>query len=234
MAVVDATMNLLTRKTANALAERLGTSATAAHAGVATSVAALMAAMSNRADDASFLIAVFNMVKTADTESILQALPGLASGMAAAAPTLKEGSRFSSLLLNGQQAHVEDLIGRESGFTGTAGHELMSFAAPLTAGFLGHEIRSLGLTSASFAEMVRSEASSVQTYLPAGLPILLSVVAAPPLMEREIPPVRRDGNAKILYAVVCFLLLGLVAWLIAHGCRRSASSPLGVPQASAH
>jgi hypothetical protein len=219
MAVVDATMNLLTRRTVVALAERLGASATEAQAGVATSVAALMAAMSNRADDSGFLSAIFNMVKGADTQSILDSLPGLAAGMAASSTTLKEGSKFSSLLLNGQQPHIEDLIGRQSGFTGTAGHELMSLAAPLTAGFLGNEIRSLGLTSSTFADMIRSEASGFQNYLPAGLPILLSAVAAPPLLEQEEMPVRRHGNGKIFYAVIGFLLLGLIAWLISHGCR---------------
>ncbi len=150
MAIVDSIMNLLTRQVTSSVAERLGAALSDVQMGIGSSVAALPAGIASRAGDSVFVSQVFQTVKTADTQNILDTLPNLASGAGASSSAMELGSKLSSLLLRGQQSHVEDLIGHQSGLDAGAGRELMSLAAPLTAGFLGYEIRDAGLTPSAF------------------------------------------------------------------------------------
>ena len=170
MAIVESIMNLLTRQVTSSLAERLGASPSDVQMGIGSSVAALLAGIASRVGDSGFVSQVFQLVKTADTQNILDTLPSLASGTGASSPAMELGSKLCSLLLRGQQSHVEDLIGHQSDVAAGAGRELMSLAAPLTAGFLGHEIRETGLTPSAFAEMIRYEAAKIQGFLTSWLP----------------------------------------------------------------
>jgi OmpA-OmpF porin, OOP family len=218
MAIVDSIMNLLTRQVTTSLAERLGASPSAVQAGLGMSVGALLAGIANRAGDSGFVSQVFNLAKSADTQNILNTLPNLASGAAASSPTMEQGLKLSSLVLGDQQSHIEDFIGRQSGLTVDAGRELMSLAAPLTVGFLGHQIRGTGFTSSSFADIIRSEASTIQGFLPAGLPNLLSAVSVPATLGIAETTARDRGGRKVLFALIALLLLGLIAWLVSRGC----------------
>jgi hypothetical protein len=179
MAIVESIMNLLTRQVTTSLAERLGASPSDVQIGIGSSVAALLAGIASRAGDPGFVSQVFQTVRTVDTQNILDTLPNLAAGTGASSAAMELGSKLSSLLLRGQQSHVEDLIGHQSGLAAGAGRELMSLAAPLTAGFLGHEIRDAGLAPSAFADMIRHEAARIQGFLPLGFPRALSPVSIP-------------------------------------------------------
>jgi OOP family OmpA-OmpF porin len=225
MTIVDSILNLLTRQVTSSLADRLGASPSAVHTGIGTSVAALLAGIANRTGDSVFVSQVFNLLKGANTQNILNTLPNLASGAAASSPTMKQGLDLSSLVLGGQQAHIENFIGRQSGLTVEAGRELMSLAAPLTAGFLGNQIRDAGLNSSSFAVMIRAEASRIQGFLPAGLPNLLSALSIPAALGTAETTARNDGGRKLIYALIGLLLLALIAWLLSRGCNESEPAP---------
>jgi outer membrane protein OmpA-like peptidoglycan-associated protein len=193
--------------------------------GIGSSIAALLAGIASRARDSAFVNQVFQMVKTADTQYILDTLPNLASGAAASSPAVDLGSRLSSLLLGGQQSHVEDLIGHQTGLTAGAGRELMSLAAPLTAGFLGHEIRDSGLKPSAFAEMIRYEAAKIQGFLPLGFPRALSPLSIPGTVPTA--EVRDGGSAgrKVSYALLGLLLLAAIAWLVSRGWSNPERAP---------
>jgi OmpA-OmpF porin, OOP family len=225
MAIVDSIMNLLTRQVTSSLAERLGASPTAIQTGIGTSVAALLGGIANRAGDSAFVTQVFDLVKSASTQNIMNMLPNLASGAGASSPTMEQGLKLSSLVLRDQQSHIENFIGRHSGLTADEGRELMSLAAPLTAGFLGHQIRDIGLTSSSFANMIRSEASRIQGFLPAGLPNLLSAISIPAALGTAEATVAKGGGRKVVYVVIGLLLLALLAWLVWRGCNASEPAP---------
>jgi OOP family OmpA-OmpF porin len=225
MTIVDSILNLLTRQVTSSLADRLGASPSAVHTGIGTSVAALLAGIANRTGDSVFVSQVFNLLKGANTQNILNTLPNLASGAAASSPTMKQGLDLSSLVLGGQQAHIENFIGRQSGLSVEAGRELMSLAAPLTAGFLGNQIRDAGLNSSSFAVMIRAEASRIQGFLPAGLPNLLSALSIPAALGTAETTARNDGGRKLIYALIGLLLLALIAWLLSRGCNESEPAP---------
>jgi Bacterial protein of unknown function (DUF937) len=225
MTIVDSILNLLTRQVTSSLADRLGASPSAVHTGIGTSVAALLAGIANRTGDSVFVSQVFNLLKGANTQNILNTLPNLASGAAASSPTMKQGLDLSSLVLGGQQAHIENFIGRQSGLTVEAGRELMSLAAPLTAGFLGNQIRDAGLNSSSFAVMIRAEASRIQGFLPAGLPNLLSALSIPAALGTAETTARNGGGRKLIYSLIGLLLLALIAWLLSRGCNESEPAP---------
>ena len=219
MAIVDSIMNLLTRQVTTSLADRLGASPAAVQTGIGTSVAALLAGIANRAGDSSFVSQVFNLVKSSNTQDILKTLPNLASGAGASSPATQQGLKLSSLLLGDQQSSIENFIGRQSGLTADAGRELMSLAAALTAGFLGHLIRETGLTALSFADTIRSEASKIHGLLPPGLPNLLSGVSIPATLDIVEATATEGGGRKVAYALIGLLLLTLIAWLVSRGCK---------------
>jgi outer membrane protein OmpA-like peptidoglycan-associated protein len=218
-------MNLLTRQVTTSLADRLGASPAAVQTGIGTSVAALLAGIANRAGDSSFVSQVFNLVKSSNTQDILKTLPNLASGAGASSPATQQGLKLSSLLLGDQQSSIENFIGRQSGLTADAGRDLMSLAAPLTAGFLGQQIRDTGLTSSSFANMIRSEAFKIQGFLPAGLPNLLSAVSIPAVLGTAKATDGEGGGRKLILTLIGLLLLALIAWLASRGCNKSEPAP---------
>jgi OmpA-OmpF porin, OOP family len=225
MAIVDSIMNLLTRQVTTSLADRLGASPSTVQMGIGTSVVTLLAAIANRAGDSGFVSQVFNLVKGADTQSILSTLPNLASGAAASSPAMEKGLQLSSLLLRGQQSSIESFIGRESGLTAGAGRELMSLAAPLTAGCLGHQIRATGLSTSSFADLIRSEASKIQELLPPGLPNLLSGISIPAALGTAEATAGEGGGRRLHFALIGLVLLALIAWLVSRGCNQPEQPP---------
>lgn len=230
MAIVDSIMNLLTRQVTSSLAERLGASPAAVQTGIGTSVAALIAGIASHSVDSGFMSQVFNLVKSADTQNIVNTLPRLASGESASSPVVEQASKLSSLLLGNQQAHIENLIGRQSGLTADAGRELMSFAAPLTAAFLGHQIRSTGLTSSSFAVMIRSEASRLHGFLHSGVANLLPAVPVPAALCTTEATTSGGGGRKLAYAMIGLVLLALVAWSVSNRCNKSEPAPAAPAQ----
>jgi outer membrane protein OmpA-like peptidoglycan-associated protein len=225
MSIVDSIMNLLPWQVTSSLADRLGASPSAVQTGIGTSVAALLAGFANHAGDPTFVTQVFNLVKTTNTQNILDTLPKLASGAAASSPATDPGWKLSSLLLHGQQSQIENFIGRQSGLTADAGRELMALAAPLTAGFLGQQIRDTGLTLSEFAGMIRSEASKIQHVLPAGLPNLLSAASIPAALRTTEATAGGSPGKKVAYTLIGLLLLALIAWLVSRGCRESEPAP---------
>jgi len=225
MAIVESIMNLLTRQVTSSLAERLGASPSDVQMGIGSSVAALLAGIASRVGDSGFVSQVFQLVKTADTQNILDTLPNLASGTGASSPAMEMGSKLCSLLLRGQQSHVEDLIGHQSGVAAGAGRELMSLAAPLTAGFLGHEIRDTGLTPSRFAEMIRYEAAKIQGFLPLGFPRALSPVSIPGTLTTAEATAGEGMGKKAGYTLLGLLLLALIAWLVSRGWNNPESVP---------
>lgn len=214
MALVESIMNLLTRQVISSLAERLGASPSDVQAALGSCVAALLAGIASRAGDSGFVSQVFQMLKTADTQTIMDTLPELASDAGASPPAVELGSKFSSLLLRGQQSHVEDLIGEQSGLSAGGGSELMTVAAPLTAGFLGYEIRESGLTSSTFAGMMRDEAAKIQGFLPLGFPRTLSPVPGPVLLTRQAATADEGIGKKVGYTLIGLLVIALLAWLV--------------------
>jgi OOP family OmpA-OmpF porin len=101
----------------------------------------------------------------------------------------------------------------------------MSLSAPLTAGFLGHEIRHTGLTPSAFADMIRYEAAKIQGFLPLGFPRILSPVSTPATLTPAKAPAGESIARKVGYTLIGLLLLALIAWLVSHGWSNPEPSP---------
>src|ERR1700726_601198 len=93
MAIVESIMNLLTRQVTSSLAERLGGSPSDVQMGLGSSVAALLAGIARRGEDFGFVSQLFQRVKPADSQNILDTLPNLASGAGASSPAMELGSK---------------------------------------------------------------------------------------------------------------------------------------------
>jgi outer membrane protein OmpA-like peptidoglycan-associated protein len=105
----------------------------------------------------------------------------------------------------------------------------MSLAGPLTVDFLGQQIRDRGLTPSSFSSLMSSEASKLQSVLPASLSSLLSDVSIPSLAGTA-PAGTGDGGMKKLLIPIGVLVLGLAAWLVSHGCNKPHPTPAAPAQ----
>jgi OmpA-OmpF porin, OOP family len=227
--MVEAIMNLVTPQVTDSLAARLGGSTGAVRSGLGTSVAALLGGIANQAGESGFMGQVFNLVSGSNTQGILGSLSNLASGAGASSHATEQGLRLRSLLFGGQQTNVENVVGRQTGLGAAAGGELMSLAGPLTVGFLGQQIRDRGLTPSSFSSLMSSEASKLQSVLPAGLSSLLSGVSIPSLAGTA-PAGTGDGGMKKLLIPIGVLVLGLAAWLVTHGCNKPHPTPAAPAQ----
>jgi outer membrane protein OmpA-like peptidoglycan-associated protein len=230
--MVDTIMNMVPAQVTEPLAARLGGSPGAVQSGLGTSVATLLGGIANRAGDSGFMSQVFNLVGGSNTQGILNHLPNLAAGAGASSHAMEQGLRLRSLLFGGQQASLENVIGRQTGLGAAAGSELMSLAAPLTMGFLGQQIRDRGLTPASFASLISAESSKLQGLLPAGLGSFLSGVPTPSLAA-TVPAGTGGGGMKGLLILIGLLLLGLVAWVVSRGCNKPQSAPAAPAQVAA-
>lgn len=105
----------------------------------------------------------------------------------------------------------------------------MSLAAPLTAGFLGQQIRDRGLTPSSFSSLIHAEASNLQGLLPAGMGSLLSGAGIPSLVSAA-PERPGGGGMKRLLLLIAVLVLGLIAWLVSRGCNKPQNAPAAPAQ----
>jgi outer membrane protein OmpA-like peptidoglycan-associated protein len=104
----------------------------------------------------------------------------------------------------------------------------MALAAPLTAGFLGHEIRDTGLKPTAFADMIRHEAAKIQGFLPLGFPRALSPVKIPGTSTTAEAAAEEGLARKVGYTLLGLLLLALIAWLVSRGWKNPERAP-GAP-----
>ena len=235
MEIVDSIMQLLPPEASASLAARLGTTPAVTEKGVGTSVAALISGVAHHTGEQGFMSRIFELARDMRLHTILPVLPEIASGVDASSPVADAGALLSSMLLRGQQGPVEDFIGRQSGLTPTAGREFMALAAPLTLGFLGHQIHEKSLTLFSFSSVIGSEAAKIPAFLPPGLPNLLSTVSFPSTTGVAAASVARSGAGKWLYALLALIVLGVIAWLASRGCNHAeppAASETSAPATS--
>lgn len=227
--IVDSILGLVPPQVTNTLATRLGGTATTVQAGLTTSVAALLAAIASRANDSGFMGRVFNLASVSNTQNIVNSLTNLALGVSTSHAG-EQGMKLTSLLFGHQQEGVESLVARQSGLGTAAGGDLMAVAAPLTAGFLGQQIRERDLTPSSFARLIGSEASKLQRFLPASLSTLIAGTPIPAAVNTALDAPAEGGSKKGIAILIALLVLALVGWLLTRGCNRSQPTPAATEQ----
>lgn len=140
------------------------------------------------------------------------------------------GPRFLSMLFDGGQSAVTDVVSRASGLRSSSAASLLSLGAPLLLGYLGKRVREGGMDASRLTNFVSREAAGVKDTLPAGASALFGTKAGdasatpPPVAtgvvrEGSAPPVAtgvvREPSKAWLWPLLLALivLVGLIWWL---------------------
>ena len=171
--MMDSILAMVTPEMKQAIASRLGESTQAVQGGLGAATAATLGGLAARAGDSGFLSQIMNLATTANSQNLLGGLASVASS----GPSGGVGdlvNKFLPMIFGAQQSQVASAIGQQAGIGATSAMGLLKMAAPLVLGFLGRGFANGSLNVGSLASMLRAEAPSLQSYLPAGLMSSLS------------------------------------------------------------
>ena len=222
--IVESVMGLLGPNVAGPIASQLGESAESVQRGLEGGSAALLSGVAAKVDEPGFMGQFFGMITNpANTPGALSSMLSNPGAFVAGAPgsTIADlGSRFLSSVFGSRLPAVTDAVGESSGLSSGKAVMLMSMASALVLGVLGQHVRESGSSAADLANKLRSEASGLTRFLPAGLGSLLGGVPRPIVAA---PASAAKAGNRWLWPVVLLavLLLGLL-WFF-----NRAKAPVG-------
>jgi outer membrane protein OmpA-like peptidoglycan-associated protein len=166
--MMDSILGMVTPDMKQALAARLGESPQAVQGGLGTATAATLGSLASRAGDSGFLSQITGLLSGGNGQSLLTNLPAIASsGPSGASGELV--NRFLPMVFGSQQGQVASAISQQSGISASSGQGLLKMAVPLVLAYLARMHSAGTLNPTSLGSMLRAEAPSLQSYLPAGL-----------------------------------------------------------------
>ncbi len=176
--IIDSVTSLMGPQVLGPLASQLGVSADTVQRGLQGGSAAILSGLAAKAEEPGFLSQIFGMITNpANTPSALSSLTsnlGSAASGVTGSPLMEMGGRFLSTVFGSRLSAVTDAIGQTSGLGSGKASTLLSLAAPLVLGALGQHVRENNLTASGLASTLKSEAGSLQRFLPVGLGSILA------------------------------------------------------------
>jgi outer membrane protein OmpA-like peptidoglycan-associated protein len=176
--IIDSMTSFMGPQVLASLASQLRVSTDTVQRGLEGGSAAILSGLAARADEPGFLGQIFGMITNpANSPS---ALSGLTSNISSAisgvnsSPLMEMGSRLLSTVFGSRLSSVTDAIGQYAGLGRGKTATLMSIAAPLVLGVLGQNVRENNLSANGLASELKSEATGLQRFLPAGLSSMLT------------------------------------------------------------
>ncbi len=211
--IVESVMSFLGPQVTGPLASQLGESTDTVQRGLQASSAAMLSGIAAKADEPGFLSQIFGLITNPANGA--SALSSLTSNVGAAttgtgSSMVDLGSSFLSSIFGPRQSSVADAIGQTSGLSSSKAISLLTMAAPLVLGALGSHVRENGLSASGLANSLKSEASGLQRFLPAGL--LSSLTAAPAYVANQNAKAAGATNRWLWPVVLLALLLLGVMW----------------------
>jgi outer membrane protein OmpA-like peptidoglycan-associated protein len=165
---MDSILGMVTPDMKQALASRLGESPQAVQGGLGTATAATLAGLASKSNDSGFLSQITGFLGGSTGQSLVSSLPSLA----ATGPTGGVNdlvNKFLPMVFGTQQGQVANAVAQQAGVGSGSGLSLLKMAAPLVLGYFAKLQAAGSLTTSSLGTMLRAEAPSLQSYLPAGL-----------------------------------------------------------------
>jgi hypothetical protein len=211
--LMDSILRMVTLDMKHALASRLGESLEGVQSGLGAATAATLSGLDRKAADSEFLGQILGLLDGGAGPSIVASLPSIAAN----APTDTAAETISSfvhMLIGSQQAEVAGAISQHAGLSATSGPTLLKVSA---AAVLAYFVKGHGagaLTVDSLSSMLRAEAPTLHSYLPASLlPGAPAAVSSIPSCAVFAPPAvaARTSRWLVPLAVGGALLLG---WLL--------------------
>ena len=211
--IVESVMSFLGPQVAGPLASRLGESTDSVQRGLQSSSAAMLSGLAAKADEPGFLSQIFGLItnpanSAGALSSFTSSLGSTTTGTASSLTDL--GSRFLSSIFGPRESAVADAIGQTSGLPSSKAMTLLTMAAPLVLGALGSHVRENGLSASGLANSLKTEASGLQRFLPAGL--LSSLTASPAYVANQTAKAAGAANRWLWPVILLAILLLGVLW----------------------
>jgi outer membrane protein OmpA-like peptidoglycan-associated protein len=213
--MLESILGMVTPDMNQALASRLGESATGVQSGLSAATATTLSGLADKASESGFLGQITGLLGGGAGLNILASLPSIASS----GPSGTVGeviNRFLPMVFGPQQSQVASAITQYAGLGSGSGLGLLKMAAPLVLGYFAKLHSAGSLTTSSLANALRAEAPNLQSYLPANLyPGATGVVSPAPARAAFATPAvaARTTTPRWLVplAIAGALLLGLLA-----------------------
>jgi outer membrane protein OmpA-like peptidoglycan-associated protein len=206
-------MSFLGPQVVGPLASRLGESTDTVQRGLQSSSAAMLSGLAAKADEPGFISQIFGLITNPanDAGALSSFTSSLGSATTGTASSLTDlGSRFLSSIFGARESAVADAIGQTSGLPSSKAMSLLTMAAPLVLGALGSHVRENGLSASGLANSLKTEASGLQRFLPAGL--LSSLTASPAYVANQTAKAAGAANRWLWPVILLAILLLGVLW----------------------
>jgi hypothetical protein len=236
--LMDSILRMVTPDMKHALASRLRESLEGVQSGLGAATAATLSGLDRKAADSEFLGQILGLLDGGAGPPIVASLPSVAASAptGTAAETL---SSFVRMLFGPQQAEVAGAISQHAGLSATSGPALLKVSAAVVLAYFVKGHSAGALTVDSLSSLLRAEAPTLHSYLPASLlPGAPAAVSSIPRRAVFAPPAvaARTSRWLVPLAVAGALLLG---WLLfraltgpgRHSGPRRKSTPRHRPQA---
>ena len=210
MPLLETLMSMATPQLLGTIAGKLGESPDAIQKGLQGGIATVLGSIGNKAGDTGFLQQLLGLITNkANDPSVLSDLGGLASGNVPQ-PLKDLGNQFLSTIFGNEakQSAVSALIGHAAGLKGSSASSLLGMAAPMVMGLLGKQ---QGLTAASLGSLISAELPALGKYMPAGLGVSVSHLAAVS-HNAPMPEVKTGGSGWVLPALIGLVAVGGLFW----------------------
>jgi outer membrane protein OmpA-like peptidoglycan-associated protein len=222
MGLLDNFGQLINEGYASKVAERLGEDPQNVSRGLRAGASSILAGIASKTGDSSMMSQIFNMVSSPD-QTITEIDPAAYTREAESGTGVGAmASRFLGDLFGSRAGAVNEVVARASGLSLGSVSAIMRFAAPMVLGFLGRQIRSLGLDQSSFTRVLSEERGNIMRAAPPGLSQALGFDTH----EREVPiegahasrdystprerePVRRGGSRWLWPAIAALVVIAL-------------------------
>ena len=211
--IVESVMSFLGPQVVGPLASRLGESTDTVQRGLQSSSAAMLSGLAAKADEPGFISQIFGLITNPanDAGALSSFTSSLGSTTTGTASSLTDlGSRFLSSIFGARESAVADAIGQTSGLPSSKAMSLLTMAAPLVLGALGSHVRENGLSASGLANSLKTEASGLQRFLPAGL--LSSLTASPAYVANQTAKAAGAANRWLWPVILLAILLLGVLW----------------------
>ena len=132
--MLESILGMVTPDMNQALASRLGESATGVQSGLSAATATTLSGLADKASDSGFLSQITGLLGGGTGQNILTSLPSIASS----GPTGTLGdviNRFLPMVFGTQQGQVASAITQFAGLGSGSGLGLLKMAAPLVLGY---------------------------------------------------------------------------------------------------
>ena len=168
--MLESILGMVTPEQQQSIATRLGESPQSVQTGLTTATAATVAGLANNSGNPGFMDQVIQFASHAGSQNLLGSLGSIVSGGGGPGGTIGEIiSRFQSLVFGSQQGHVESMVSQQAGVSTAAAGGLLKMAPALVLGYFSKLHGAGGLSPGTLGNLLKSEAPSLSSYIPAGL-----------------------------------------------------------------